>query len=130
MSATTYTMQDTAAAIRALEGEFERHAIAGDAAALTESYCAEDCQLLPPNTPVVKGKAAIREFWTGFIAAGCTDVELITGDVSASGELAYSVGSYGYTANGARHAGKYLVVYQRQSDGGYKAIADSFSDNS
>ena len=128
MSATA-AIQDTAQMIRTVESDFARNANARDAVALTEGFYAENAQLLPPNAPTIKGKAAIAEFWKGFLAAGCTDVELITGDVGAAGDLAYSVGAYGYTLDGARHIGKFMAVYQRQPNGGYRAIADAFSDN-
>src|SRR5579884_746274 len=130
MSAAAPTLQDVARAIQELERGFERNANAGDAAALAEAFYAEGAQLLPPNSPLVEGKAAIRDFWAGFLAAGVSDAELRTGDVGASGSLAHGVGAYGFTLNGVRHEGKYLVVYRRQSDGSYRAIADAFSDNS
>ena len=129
MSAASSSMQDSARTIRDMEAEFARKANAGDAAALTEGYYADGAQLLPPNAPTVQGKAAIRQFWEMFLAMGSTDIRMETANVSASGDLAYSTGSYGHTVNGVRHSGKYMVVYQRQADGGYQAVADSFSDN-
>jgi len=123
------TGQDAARAIRALEQAFQDNANTRDTSALVEAFFAEDAQLLPPNTPPVVGKAAIREFWTSFLGSGVTEAELRTGEVSASGDLAHSVGAYGYTLNGIRHSGKYLVVYRRHTDGSYRAIADAFSDN-
>jgi len=130
MSAAAPTLQDVARAIQDLERDFQRNANARDAATLTEAFYSEDAQLLPPNAPPAKGKAAIREFWAAFLGAGVTDAELRTEEVSASGDLAHGVGAYGFTLNGVRHIGKYLVVYRRQADGSYRAIADAFSDNS
>ena len=129
MSPATTNLQDTARIIRALDEEFERNANTKNAAELTNAYYAEDAQLLPPNSPPVKGRAAIREFREGFLAAGATDVKLETADIGASGDVAYSVGSYRYTQAGVRHVGKYVVVYRRQPGGEHKAIIDSFSDN-
>ena len=96
---------------------------------MTEALYADDATLLPPNAPAVHGKPAIQEFWQAFLAAGVSDVILETGDVRASGDLAYGIGKYGFTAGGARQEGKYLVVYQQQADGSYKAIADMFNAN-
>lgn len=129
MSPATTILETATRMIRALEADFARHANARDAAAVTDQYYADDAQLLPPNSPPVKGKQSIRNFWEAFLEAGCTDVKLETGNVGASGDLAYSLGAYSYTQAGARHAGKYLVMYRRQPDGSYRAIADSFSDN-
>ena len=129
MSTATPAPNDAARAIRALEAEFQRHANANDAAALTEAFYNDDAQLLPPNAPQVNGKSAIRDFWKAFLAAGVSDVVLDTGNVSSSGDLAYGVGIYGFTAAGTRQSGKYVVVYRRQSNGSYRAVADAFSSN-
>jgi ketosteroid isomerase-like protein len=129
MSTATTAPSDAARAIRALEADFQRQANANDAAALTEGFYADDAQLLPPNTPLVSGKAAIRDFWKAFLAQGITEVILETGNVYASGDLAYGVGKYGYTASGSRQTGTYVVVYRRQANGAFLAIVDSFSSN-
>jgi len=129
MSTPTQGISGAAQAVRQLEAEFQRHANANDAAAITEAFYAENAVLQPPNAPQVNGKAAIRDFWKAFLAQGVTDVVLETGNVSSSGDLAYGAGKYGYTAGGARQTGKYLVVYQRQANGSYRAVADAFSSN-
>jgi ketosteroid isomerase-like protein len=129
MSTATPAPNDAVSAIRALEAEFQRHANANDAAALTEAFYTDDAQLLPPNAPQVNGKPAIRDFWKAFLAVGVSDVVLETGNASSSGDLAYGVGKYGFTAAGARHSGKYVVVYRRQSNGSYRAVADACNSN-
>ena len=129
MSTATPGPNDAARAIRALEAEFQSHANANDAAALTEAFYTNDAVLLPPNAPQQNGKAAIRDFWKAFLANGISDVILETASVYSSGDLAYGVGKYGYTAAGTRQTGKYVVVYQRQSNGSYRAVADAFNSN-
>jgi ketosteroid isomerase-like protein len=129
MSTASAGLNDAAPAIRALEAEFERHANANQPVALTKAFYAEDAQLLPPNAPLVKGRTAILDFWTAFLSTGLSDITLETTDVSSSGDLAYGVGQYRYTASGVRHTGKYVVVYRRQANGGYQAVADSFNSN-
>jgi ketosteroid isomerase-like protein len=120
---------DAARVIRALDAEFARHANAGDAAALTDAFYAEGAHLLPPNTPQVTGRAAIRDFWKAFMSAGVKDVVLDTAEIYASGDLAYGVGKYSYSQGGAKHTGKYSVVYRRQANGGFQAVVDSFNSN-
>jgi uncharacterized protein (TIGR02246 family) len=129
MSTATPGLNDAFSAIRALEAEFQRNANASDAAALTEAFYADDAQLLPPNAQKVYGKTAIRDFWKVFFAVGVSDVVLETGNVYSSGDLAYSVGRYGFTASGARQAGKYLAVFRKQFNGSYRAVADAFNSN-
>jgi ketosteroid isomerase-like protein len=129
MSTTTIVASGAAAAIQALEAEFKRHANAGDAAALAEAFYAEDAQLLPPNAPLVTGRSAIRAYWEGFLKTGASDLSLETGITYSSGDLMYGVGKYGFTVSGTRQTGKYLVVFQKQSDGSYRAAADAFNSN-
>ncbi len=127
MSPATGSSQDIARQIRALDTEFMKHARAKDAAALTEAFYAEDAQMLAPGTPLIRGKAAIRDFWTAFMQVTGPEVTIETQHVEASGELAYGVGRYDGEIAGARQQGKYVVVFRRQADGGYKAIADIFN---
>ena len=115
--------------IQDLDRDFERHANAGDAQALTEAFYAPDAHLLPPHAPKFTGRAAISEFWKNVIAAGASDVHLNTTEVSVEGDLAYAVGGYTFTLGGATQEGKYVVVYRRQADGRYLAAVDSFSPN-
>ena len=129
MAAIPVSRDDAAEQIRAMDAEFVRNANAGNAVALVEAFYANDAQLLPPNSPKVSGKPAITQFWQGFIAAGVSDVQLETTDISASGDLAYGVGRYKFKMAGAPQEGKYLVVYRRQQNGRYRAVVDMFSSN-
>jgi len=52
---------------------------------------------------------------------------LETGEVTASGDLACSVGRCQGTLAGQPSRGKYLLVYWRQADGSYKSISDAFN---
>ena len=128
MSTATMIQTDAARIIRDMEAEFEHNANAGDAAALSQAFYAADAQLLPPGAPLANGAAAIQEFWTAFFSAKPTDIKMDTMHVEASGEMAYSLGTYRYSQDGTPHQGKYIVVYRKEGDG-YKCVADSFSDN-
>ena len=131
MSTAAGTLGDATRAILALDAEFERLANAGKVDALVEAFYAEDARLLPPHAPQVNGKSALREFWQTFIATtNPSNIKLQTEDVSSSGDLAYGVGKYSFTVSGSQQIGKYVVVYRRERDGGYKAIVDSFSPDS
>ena len=129
MSSAAWTVSDIGRVIRALDAAFMEHAHAQDAAALTEAVYAEDAQLLPPNSPAIRGKEAIQAFWTAFMAAGVGDLTIETRDVYASGDLAYGSGQYDGNVGGERMQGKYAAVYRRQEDGGYKMVLDMFNAN-
>jgi ketosteroid isomerase-like protein len=127
MSSAASGTPDIAQLIRALDTQFMRLAKAKDAAGLTEAFYADDAQLLPPGAPLMRGKDAIRAFWTEFMKVAGPDVTLETRHVESAGDLAYGVGQYTGTIAGAVQQGKYVVVYRRQADGGYKAIVDCFN---
>lgn len=54
-------------------------------------------------------------------------------EVSKAGDLAYSQGAYTTTMTAAKskkvltEKGKYVTVFKKQPDGGWKAVADSFT---
>jgi ketosteroid isomerase-like protein len=118
---------DAARSIRDMDEEFMRNVRARDISRLVEQFYADDARLLPPGRPEVTGKAAILEAWNGMFMGGLEAVELDTHHVDASGELAYGVGTYRLTLQGALSRGKYVVVYRRRPDGSYRAIADIFN---
>ena len=130
----TTVQTDLASAIRALDDEFTRNAMAKDADGLVDAFYAEDAQVLAPNQPVIAGKAQIRPFIRGLIDAGLTEMTLDPSLISGSGDLAYSVGKYRMTLHPAgadriEDKGKYVVVYRRQADGSWRAVADIFNTN-
>jgi uncharacterized protein (TIGR02246 family) len=96
------------------------------------SFYAEDATLLMPDTPAASGMAAIKaafkplaedKNFSGTFAA--TKV-----DVSKSGDLGYSQGTYSITMTDAKtkkpvtEHGKYVTVYKKQADGAWKAVED------
>ena len=122
-------VDDAVRQIREMDVEFVRHANAGDATALVDGFYADDAHLMPPNSAKISGKAGITEFWKAVMAAGASDVQLETTEISTSGELAYGVGNYSYLMGGSPQAGKYVAVYRRQPNGRYLAVVDMFSPN-
>jgi ketosteroid isomerase-like protein len=125
---------DVRSALRTLDEAFMRHANNKDVAALVSAFYTDDAKLLPPNAALITGAGPIRDFWQGLIDAGGADVTLETTDIDSSGDLAYGIGQYSFTLPSAsgertRDRGKYLVVFRRQSDGSWKAIADMFSSD-
>ena len=88
------------------------------------SFYADDASLLDANTPIATGKDAIREIWKAVFAGPGFGVssETLKVEVSRSGDLAYTRGTYTMTANDAKgnpvtDKGKYVGVYKKQPDG-------------
>jgi uncharacterized protein (TIGR02246 family) len=125
---------DPASAIRQLDRRFMSAAASKDAKTLANAFYAADAVLMPPNAPLVKGRAAIQKFFQGLLDAGAAGVTLKTTKIEADGRLAYGRGTYSFSRPGpdgnlTRDIGKYVVVYRRQKDGGWRAIADIFNSD-
>lgn len=95
---------------------------AKDAKAAAALYT-EDAVLIPPGEPVVRGREAIEEYWSGAIeAGGVRDVSVETMDALSSGSLGYETGSFVLTANGPDgepvvDRGRYIELLRREPDG-------------
>jgi len=93
-----------------------------------------DALVQRPNSPAVRGTAAIREFFFGLIEAGMSEVELEPQRTELFGDFGYEAGrckSLVPVAMGKRREerGKYLVVLSRQANGEWKIVADSWSSD-
>ena len=99
------------------------------------AFYAENASFLAPNMPTMNGVAAfkptIKEMTSDpnfAMAFAATKVE-----VSKSSDYGYSQGTYTLTTTDAKskkamtEKGKYLTVYQKQADGSWKAVADTFN---
>jgi uncharacterized protein (TIGR02246 family) len=123
---------DATAEIEARSVAFEAAFNAGDGAAVGAMYT-EDAAVLPPGGARVDGRAAIAEFWTGAIAAGLADLDLVTAEVIPAGEGAVvEVGTLTLSApgeGGARVnvAAKY-IVHWKQVDGAWHLHRDIWND--
>lgn len=104
--------------------------LAGDAEALANFYT-EDATTLFPGVPRVKGRKAILDDKR----ADFTQVTVVSADIqslelSASGDLAYEIGTFVYTFAGrggtARVVdGRYLLVWRRGEDGVWRIQVDA-----
>jgi len=132
--ASTAARQETAQTIRAMDEEFVRNVNSANLGALVSAFYAENAELLPPGAPLMGGHAAIREFWRGMVSAGLHVSVLETKRIEESGDLAYGCGVYELTLSPpgggtVSDKGKYVVVYGRQPDGTWKAVADIFNSS-
>jgi ketosteroid isomerase-like protein len=95
------------------------------------SHYANDAVEYSPNSPVLRGKDAIRKGWTESFALPGFSLTWMPEkvEVAKSGELAYSRGPFVVKQTGKdgkpteRH-GSYLTVWKKQADGTWKVIED------
>lgn len=121
------------AALRKLDEEWSKAAGAKDVEK-TISYYTDDALILPPNSPVLKGKEAARGMWGAmFKAPGFGGGwKATTIEVSQSGDLGWITGNYEISETDASgkpmtDKGKYLAVMKKQADGSWKCVADMFN---
>jgi len=123
------------AAIKAMATAWGQAQTAGDAAALSGQY-ADDAVRLDPNAPMTTGKEAILSALRAYFDRYSDEAVDNAEDVRVVGDLAISRGTYKGRATpkvpGAAvidDKGKWLSIYQRQSDGSWKMIMDTWNSD-
>jgi uncharacterized protein (TIGR02246 family) len=97
---------------------YVKASLAADAKAIAALYT-EDAVEMPPSHPMVKGRAAIEQYYTKQFggSAKLQSLALTKIESNASGDIGYEVGTYRQTITDGQHpindAGKYTVVMKR-----------------
>jgi uncharacterized protein (TIGR02246 family) len=90
----------------------------GDATALA-GMSTERAILLPPNSEMIEGREAIKEYWRSVFAAGLRDVSLRTVRVDQYGsDAARDIGRVRLNAPMPRDVleGKYVIVWRKMGE--------------
>jgi uncharacterized protein (TIGR02246 family) len=100
---------------------------------LLELY-APDAMVLRSNLPLLRGAAAVREFFFSALESGLGEVALDPIRVEVIGDVAHEVGRYsalvpGTTGKRREERGKYLWVFAKQSGGEWKLISECWSSD-
>jgi ketosteroid isomerase-like protein len=125
------------AEILRIDAEWRRAVDEGSDVDRIVSFWSDDATVMPPGSPSLVGKAAIREFVTeslntpGFKITWKTD-ELV---VSSSGDMAYGIGTNHVTLTGEDGEeieidGKTATVWRRVPGQGWKCALDIWNDAS
>jgi ketosteroid isomerase-like protein len=95
------------------------------------SYYAPDASLYPQGMPLVTGAGPIRETYTQMATSPGYALEFVPAkaEVSASGEVGYTTGTYKMMLNGVADNGKYVAIWKKQPDGSWKVVEDIFNSN-
>ena len=121
-------------AIRAADAATLKAAQANDVDGAIANY-ADDATWLPPNAPMVNGKAAIRAGWAKLIGGPGFNIDWQINklEIGRAGDLAYTIYTYrlALEANGKpiTDHGKDMAVWKKQSDGTWKMVADTFNSD-
>ncbi len=118
-------------AIRDTEAKWNQDFTARDVETLVDHYT-DDAVLMVPGMPPSVGRKDIRKTLTGMIGDPALSLKFSAAriNVSASGDLGYSQGSYLMTMTDpntkrvVHDYGSYVTTYRREADGAWKAVTD------
>lgn len=111
--------------------DFAKALVAHDAAAAASVYT-EGAAILPPNEPIVKGRANIQKYWQAGIDAGIVGASVHTIDAKSNGDLGYEIGSFEMqmkdsTGKITVEKGKYTEILKRNAEGKWMSIYGMWS---
>ena len=109
---------DPAEIHRSVENAFT----AGDADALVALY-EEDAAMATPDGTFVRGRDAIREQWSGFVALGGR-IQMVTRHAVAVGDTALLSNEWHFEGAGMEFSSRTSEVARRQPDGTWKYVID------
>jgi ketosteroid isomerase-like protein len=121
--------------LRDLDAQWAKAAAAKDVEQ-TIGYYSDDAIVLPPNATGAATKEAIRNVWKDMFAIPSLVIswQPTRVQVGKSGEMAWVRGTYELTMNDASgkpvdDRGKYLEVWEKQTDGNWKCAADMWNSD-
>ena len=121
--------------LRDLDAQWAKAAAAKDVEQ-TIGYYSDDAIVLPPNATSAATKEAIRNVWKDMFASPSLVIswQPTRVQVGKSGEMAWVRGRYELTMNDASgkpidDRGKYLEVWEKQTDGNWKCAAEMWNSD-
>jgi len=93
-----------------------------------------DALVLRSNLPLLRGAAAVREFFFSALESGLGEVAVEPIRVEVIGDMAHEVGRYsalvpGTSGKRREERGKYLWVFAKQSSGDWKLVSECWSSD-
>ncbi len=124
------------ATIRAADAAWSKAAQPNQVDAWVAFY-SDDAVVLPPDDKMATSKDSIRKAVGELLGLPGLSITWQPTKVEAarSGDTAYSYGTYEFTSNNAKgkpitEHGKYVEIWKKQSDGGWKCIVDTWNSDS
>jgi len=107
---------------------------AGDASQIARLFTV-DAVAMPAQHPVIEGRAAIEQFYRSFFAAYKTTIEIVPLETQLMDTRGFSRGTYRLTMTPKTGEpsivddGKYIYLFQRQTDGTWRLTHDMSNSN-
>ncbi len=124
------------AAIKALNDEWLALYNAGDFDTLVSIFYAENAVQMSPNTPILEGKEAIlsslkksREESEEHCESSVTEDVLVYGDLAVARGTDTGTTTPRDGGEPAKYNIKWVIAYERQSDGTWKCVYEIWNDN-
>jgi ketosteroid isomerase-like protein len=121
--------------LRDLDAQWAKAAAAKDVEQ-TIAYYSPDAVVLPPNAASAATKEEVRNIWKDMLAAAGLVItwQPTRVQVGKAGDIAWVSGMYELTMNDAggkpvNDRGKYLEVWEKQTDGNWKCRADMWNSD-
>ncbi|MDW5290577.1 YybH family protein [Formosa sp. PL04] len=123
----------TVEALGQMNRDFAKALNAKDAMAAAVAYD-KNASILPPNEPIITGRASIQAYWQGAIDAGIIDATVKTIDAKSDGNLGYEIGTFTMRFHGANNdtiveVGKYTEILERNAEGKWISTYGMWSSN-
>jgi len=116
--------------------EFAMAVNQGNSASIAAFY-ADNARLLPPGAPMIEGRQNLQAFWQSFIDTTVSRrLDLKPLEIKVQGNLAYETGTYMFQfqlqdqSQMVTETGKYVTLWERQADGSWKIIVDTWNTDS
>jgi ketosteroid isomerase-like protein len=136
-TATAQNTDELKAKIEKINKEMQKAMVSGDGSG-TLVYYADDAVSMPNYGKMVQGTDAIKKSNQDMMAGGMkiTSFETMTTMVSQCDNMVAEIGTYKMSAtmpgvpNGIEDAGKYLTIWEQQSDGSLKIKLEMWNTDS
>lgn len=118
-------------ALAQISTQFSAAYMKGDADKMVSLYT-DDAVIFPGNSDLIRGKEAIRKYWTLAPGRTITHHKITASEIKITGDFAYDYGYFEISGvnNGqvwGPNYGKYLIVWKRGSDGAWKMHLDMWN---
>jgi ketosteroid isomerase-like protein len=114
-----------------ISSQFSAAYVKGDIEKLVSFYT-DDAVIFPGNSDLIRGKEAIKKYWTLAPGRTVTHHKITAVEIKIMGDFAYDYGYYEVSGRNNDEAwgpnyGKYLIVWKRGSDGAWKMHLDMWN---
>ena len=114
-----------------LSGQFSAAYMRGDIEKLVSFYT-DDAVIFPGNSDLLRGKEAIKKYWTLPSGRTITHHKITAVEIKVIGEFAHDYGYYEISGRNGEESwgpnyGKYLIVWKRDKDRGWKMHLDMWT---